>query len=123
LVLVSIAFSAFAAEQATTDTGTIDERSARQAFPTKPPYSPYAGRSFPTRPFFGDTHDHTSFSIDVRRFGCRFGPRGADRFGRGGGDGFKRRRGRLADRMNSQLFLHESVSTIYEVQITSSHFQ
>ena len=33
---------------------------AAKLYPGKPPYSPYAGRDFPTRPFFGDTHLHTS---------------------------------------------------------------
>ena len=33
-------------------------------------YSPYAGRVFPTRPFFGDTHVHTSSSFDSSAFGA-----------------------------------------------------
>ena len=52
-------------------------------FPAKPPYSPYAGRDFPTRPFFGDTHLHTSFSMDAGAFGARIGPRDAYRLARG----------------------------------------
>jgi hypothetical protein len=36
-----------------------DEETAKRAHPAKPIYSPYAGRSYPTRPFFGDTHLHT----------------------------------------------------------------
>ena len=28
-------------------------------------FSPYAGRSFPTRVLFGDTHLHTSVSVDA----------------------------------------------------------
>jgi hypothetical protein len=73
----------FAADEATTDIGTLDKESAAAAFPAKPPYSPYAGRNFPTRPFFGDTHLHTSFSMDAGAFGCRLGPRDAYRFGKG----------------------------------------
>ena len=69
--IAGFALPAFAAEQPTTDVGTLDESSAKQAFPAKPPYSPYAGRNFPTRPFFGDTHLHTSFSMDAGAFGCR----------------------------------------------------
>ena len=46
-------------------------------------YSPYADRKFPTRPFFGDTHLHTSFSMDAGAAGCRLGPRDAYRFARG----------------------------------------
>ena len=45
-----------------------------EAFPSKSPYSPYAGRNFPTRPLFGDTHLHTSFSMDAGAFGARLGP-------------------------------------------------
>ncbi len=55
----------------------------KDAYPSKPPYSPYAGRNFPTRPFFGDTHLHTSFSMDAGAFGARLGPRDAYRFARG----------------------------------------
>src|SRR6478672_4460055 len=78
-----IALPAFAAEQPITDVDTLDETSAKEAFPSKPPYSPYAGRNFPTRPFFGDTHLHTSFSMDAGAFGCRLGPVDAYRFAKG----------------------------------------
>ena len=46
-------------------------------------YSPYAGQVHPTRVFWGDTHLHTSFSMDAGAFGCRLGPRDAYRFARG----------------------------------------
>ena len=42
----------------------LDRTSAQRAF-QKRPYSPYAERKFPTRPLFGDTHVHTSFSMDA----------------------------------------------------------
>jgi hypothetical protein len=45
------------------DAGTPDKETTSKIF-SKPPYSPYAGRNFPTRPFFGDTHLHTSLSED-----------------------------------------------------------
>src|ERR1700684_3840448 len=84
LLSIGLAVPAFAAEQAaTTDIGTLDQESAEKAFPAKPPYSPYAGRNFPTRPFFGDTHTHTSFSMDAGAFGCRLGPKDAYRFAKG----------------------------------------
>ena len=74
----------FAQETATaTDVGTLDEATAEKVFPAKSPYSPYAGRNFPTRPFFGDTHLHTSFSMDAGAFGCRLTPRDAYRLGKG----------------------------------------
>jgi hypothetical protein len=72
-----------AAQDVTTDTGTLDKEAAEKAFPAKPPYSPYAGRNFPTRPYFGDTHTHTSFSMDAGAFGARLGPKEAYRFAKG----------------------------------------
>ena len=56
---------------------------AEKLFPTKRAYSPYAGRNFPSRPFFGDTHLHTSFSFDAGAFGARLGPADAYRFAKG----------------------------------------
>jgi hypothetical protein len=83
-VIAAASVPVFAAEEtAPTDVGTLDKESAAKVFPSKPPYSPYAGRNFPTRPFFGDTHTHTSFSMDAGAFGCRLGPKDAYRFGRG----------------------------------------
>ncbi len=46
-------------------------------------YSPYAGRNFPSRVFWGDTHLHTSLSIDAGAFGNRLGLHDAYRFARG----------------------------------------
>src|SRR4051812_1889654 len=71
------------AQDATTDIGTLDKSSADKVFVAKPLYSPYAGRNFPTRPFFGDTHLHTAVSFDAGAFGARLGPRDAYRFARG----------------------------------------
>ena len=55
-IAASLFATAVAAQDVTTDIGTLDKEAAEKAFPAKPPYSPYAGRNFPTRPFFGDTH-------------------------------------------------------------------
>ena len=49
----------------------------------KPGYSPYAGRGFPTRVYWGDTHLHTGWSGDAGAFGCTLGPEEAVRFARG----------------------------------------
>lgn len=46
-------------------------------------YSPYAGRTFPERPLWGDTHLHTSNSLDARAFGVLLDPEQAYRFARG----------------------------------------
>jgi hypothetical protein len=63
--------------------GTADKAELEKVHPTKPPYSPYAGRNFPTRPLFGDTHLHTGFSMDAGAFGARLTPRDAYKFARG----------------------------------------
>jgi Protein of unknown function (DUF3604) len=52
------------------------------AFPARG-YSPYADRDFPSRVFWGDTHLHTSYSMDAGAFGARLGPRDAYRFAKG----------------------------------------
>ena len=64
------------------DVGSPSREEIEKALP-KPPYSPYVNRDFPTRPFFGDTHLHTSFSMDAGAFGARLGPKEAYRFARG----------------------------------------
>src|SRR5215475_435286 len=75
---------AFAADEAmTSDEGQLDLKAIAPLYGTKPPYSPYAGRNFPTRPFFGDTHLHTSYSMDAGAFGARLGPKDAYRFAKG----------------------------------------
>ena len=45
-------------------------------------FSPYAGRNYPTRPLFGDTHLHTSISVDAGTLN-RLGQEEAFRFARG----------------------------------------
>ena len=83
LGLAGYSLPAFAQEAVTTDIGTLDKETAARVFPAKPPYSPYAGRNFPTRPFFGDTHLHTAVSVDAGLFGCRLSPVDAYRFAKG----------------------------------------
>ena len=47
-----------------------------KASPAARGYSPYAGRKYPTRPLFGDTHHHTSNSGDAFMAGNRLDPGG-----------------------------------------------
>lgn len=61
---------------------TPSEESLSGLYPGKA-YSPYAQRSFPTRPLWGDTHLHTALSVDAGLFGCRLGLEDAYRFARG----------------------------------------
>ena len=46
-------------------------------------YSPYAQRSFPSNVYWGDTHLHTSLSLDAGMFGNTLRPEQAYRFSRG----------------------------------------
>ncbi len=52
-------------------------------FRKEPGYSPYAGRRYPERPYFGDEHVHTAWSMDAGGFGTTLGPEEATRFARG----------------------------------------
>ncbi len=59
------------------------EESLEHAFPATDTYSPYAGRDFPARAFWGDTHLHTALSMDAGAFGARLSPDDAYRFAKG----------------------------------------
>ena len=74
---VSLALSAQAS-----DTGTLDKKAAAELFGPKY-YSPYAGRNYPTRVLWGDTHLHTMLSMDAGAFGNRLGLDDAYRFTKG----------------------------------------
>ena len=74
---------ALAAESQVGVAGALDKQTAEKAFPARRPYSPYVGANIPTRPYFGDTHLHTSFSMDAGAFGARLTPRDAYVFARG----------------------------------------
>ena len=77
-LLLGAAMSFPASAQDVGSPGAVTEK----VFP-KRLYSPYAGRNYPTRPLFGDTHLHTAASFDAGAFGARLGPREAYRFARG----------------------------------------
>ncbi len=53
------------------------------AFMTIDKFSPYANRNFPVDVFWGDTHLHTSLSMDAGAFGARTTPDDAYRFAKG----------------------------------------
>lgn len=55
----------------------------KNAHPAERPYSPWVDQNFPQRPFFGDTHLHTSVSFDAISFGTAVGPEDAYRFALG----------------------------------------
>src|SRR5678815_5664627 len=80
IAVASVSFSI--APLVAQDAGALDKGKADAAYKARP-YSPYADRKFPTRPFFGDQHLHTSFSMDAGAFGARLTPRDAYRFARG----------------------------------------
>ena len=65
------------------DAGSLSADDAARVHPKPAGYSPYAGRDFPTTPWFGDTHLHTAFSFDAGAFGARLSPADAYRFARG----------------------------------------
>jgi len=64
------------------DSGTPDHETLGKVHQERP-YSPYAGGAVPTRVFWGETHLHTSFSMDAGAFGARLAPEDAYRFARG----------------------------------------
>ena len=49
---------------------------------SKSEFSPYVGREYPTRVFWGETHLHTAVSVDAGTM-CRVGQEDAYRFARG----------------------------------------
>jgi hypothetical protein len=60
----------------------LDKKTADEVLPKKT-YSPNVDQNYPTRVFWGDTHLHTSQSVDAVLFGNTLGPEEAYRFARG----------------------------------------
>jgi len=65
-----------------TDIGTLYKDQVAPLYKA-PGYSPNAGRNYPTRVLWGDTHLHTANSLDAAAFGNSLGPEPAYRFARG----------------------------------------
>jgi uncharacterized protein DUF3604 len=76
MVAVSLAVCALAQEE-------MPPREHFEKTIETPNYSPYAGREYPTRVLWGDTHLHTAISVDAGAAGCKLGPEDAYRFARG----------------------------------------
>ncbi len=68
-------------------TGTMDAGEVAPPDPAKfhkePGYSPYAGKQYPDRPYWGDEHVHTGWSADAGMAGATLTPEDAVRFARG----------------------------------------
>src|SRR3954464_2001318 len=64
------------------DAGQIEPADPSK-FNKTPGYSPYAGRKYPERVYFGDEHVHTAWSVDAGGSGTTLGPEEAVRFARG----------------------------------------
>ena len=85
LMLVCLAvffFCVCAAPVAGQEFPNLDKKTAEEVLPKKP-YSPNVDENYPKRVFWGDTHLHTSQSLDAVMFGTRLGPEEAYRFARG----------------------------------------
>ena len=80
-VLTSAAVLAMLAPAALAD-GVPSEEAAEGRFAERP-FSPYANRTFPERPLWGDTHLHTGLSLDAGAFGNILRPDDAWRFAKG----------------------------------------
>jgi hypothetical protein len=81
--LVATALAATAEERAVTDIGILDAANVAKPFKSTQTYSPAAGWNYPSRVYWGDTHLHTSASMDAGAFGNRLGFEDAYRFARG----------------------------------------
>lgn len=81
LTAALISTSALATDlEISTDGGTLTQS---EVTASKPDYSPFLNRSASDRVFWGDTHLHTSLSVDAGFFGNKLGPEEAYRLARG----------------------------------------
>jgi len=81
--IIALAGCAVAAAAGAADPGNHEGATTGDvARVTAPQFSPYVGRTYPTRVFWGDTHLHTSISVDAGTMN-RVGQEDAFRFARG----------------------------------------
>jgi hypothetical protein len=78
-----LASPAFASPQEAGEIGLDDVKETRVSHGGGRVYSPYAGRDYPDRVFFGDTHFHTRVSFDAGLIGTRIDWHEAFRVARG----------------------------------------
>ena len=97
LVTLGLMFGASSSPQAITNAYMQKD----EMKPAKKEFSPYANRGYPTSVYFGDTHLHTSLSVDAGAFGNRLGLDEAYRFTRGeevvSATGYRAKMGRPLD--------------------------
>ena len=79
---VQLGGAATGAGTLTADSGEVEPADPAK-FHKEPGYSPYAGRRYPERAYFGDEHVHTGWSADAGASGTTLGPEEATRFARG----------------------------------------
>ncbi|MEM1073180.1 MAG: DUF3604 domain-containing protein [Pseudomonadota bacterium] len=80
--LLATVAAVFAASAAVATDGVPSEEAAEGTFKARP-FSPYADRTIPERPLWGDTHLHTGLSLDAGAFGNTLLPDEAWRFAKG----------------------------------------
>ena len=82
LVIAALVLACTPRRLAAQELPTLDKKTAEEVLPKKS-YSPNVDENYPKRVFWGDTHLHTSQSIDAVLFGNTLGPEEAYRFARG----------------------------------------
>ena len=63
--VIAVALPVVAQQNTTTDIGTLDPAAVAKPFKSKQTYSPAAAWNYPSRVYWGDTHVHTSASMDA----------------------------------------------------------
>ncbi|OEU70044.1 MAG: hypothetical protein BA863_02420 [Desulfovibrio sp. S3730MH75] len=83
IILTTALLASGLASSASADSaGSIQPEDIKAAVKARS-YSPYAGRSYPTQVYWGDTHVHTDNSLDARGLGVTLDVEDAFRFARG----------------------------------------